>query len=141
MSRDNVETIARLYAEHLSAPERIMDAGIVKFFDADVVIEQEDAFLGTQGTFRGYDGLVRSANEMFELFRDVHFIPEELIDVDDDRVMGMVVAHMRGKESGVAMREPVAHLWTLRDDRVVAWRVFLDRDEALAAVGLSKPGD
>ena len=138
MSEENVQTIARLYEEHLGNPERIMDPGIVNFFDPEVGVEQDASFLGTQGTFHGYDGLVRAAQEMFELFKEVHFVPEELIDAGEEMVLATVTAHARGRESGLATPTRVAHLWTLRDGRIVWWRVFFDLDEARAAAGLTE---
>jgi ketosteroid isomerase-like protein len=41
----------------------------------------------------------------------------------------------RGKESGIEVEAPVAHLWTLRDGKGVRIRV-LDRETALEAAGL-----
>ncbi len=33
-----------------------------------------------------------------------------------------------------------AHLWTIRDGRVVSWDVYRDRDEARAALGRADRG-
>jgi ketosteroid isomerase-like protein len=38
----------------------------------------------------------------------------------------------------VRVSETVAHLWTLKDGRIIAWHVYLDPAEALAGVGLSE---
>ena len=68
MSQENVETIARLYDEFLARPERVSDPKVLQFFDPGVEIRQSASFIGTEGTFHGYDGLARSAREAFEVF-------------------------------------------------------------------------
>ena len=42
----------------------------------------------------------------------------------------------RGKESGASVDTEGAHLWTLRDGRVIRLEVFSSRDKALKAAGL-----
>ena len=93
MSRENVETIARLYDEFLAKPERLASPELLAFFDPAVEIHQSESLLGTQGI---------------------------------------------GKESGIRVSETVAHVWTLKGGRIMAWDVYLDPAEGLEAVGLSE---
>ena len=137
MSRENVETIARLYDEFLAKPERVSDPAILQFFDPGVEVRQSGSFLGTEGTFHGHEGLARGAREAFEVFRDLHWIPTRLID-RGDRVVATVDARGHGRHSDVEIHETVAHVWTLRGGRIVAWRVYWDPAEALEAVGLTE---
>jgi ketosteroid isomerase-like protein len=137
MSQENVETIARLYDEFLARPERVSDPGLFQFFDPTVEIRQSASFFGTEGTFHGYDGLARSGREAFEVFRGLHWVPMRLID-GGDHVVAIVKARGHGKHSGVEVNETVAHVWTLRGGRIVAWHVHMDASQALEAVGLSE---
>jgi ketosteroid isomerase-like protein len=137
MSQENVETITRLYDEYLARPERVSDPGLFQFFDPAVELRQSASILGTEGTFHGYDGLARGAREVFESFRDYHWVPIRLID-SGDHVVATVEARGYGKHSGVEVNETVAHVWTLRGGRIVAWHVYMDPAEALQAAGLSE---
>ena len=137
MSQENVKTITRLYDEFLSRPERVYDPAIFQFFDPAVEIRQSATLLGTDGTFHGYDGLARSAREVFESFRDIHLVPIRFID-GGDHVVATVETRAYGKHSGVKLNERVGHVWTLRGGRIVAWHVYLDPTQALEAVGLSE---
>ena len=137
MSQENVETITRLYDEFLARPERVSDPGLLQFFDPAVEFRQTASILGTEGTFHGYDGLARSAREVFEAFRDLHWVPIRLID-HGDQVVATVDTHAYGKHSGVEVNERGAHVLTLRDGRIVAWHVYMDPTQALEAVGLSE---
>jgi ketosteroid isomerase-like protein len=135
MSQENVQTIARLYHEFLARPDRLSDPALLGFFDPGVEVHQSDSLLGTQGTFHGYDGLRRSAREVFETFSDAHWLPKRLVDAGDE-VVATVEFRAIGKESGARVVENVAHVWTLRGGRIIAWHVYLDPAKALEAVGL-----
>ena len=137
MSRENVAIIARLYEEFLAKPERIASPEQLAFFDPAVEIHQSESMLGTKGTFHGHDGLGRAAREVFEVFSDAQFVPMRLVDAGD-QVVATVEFRGIGKEGGVRVTETVGHVWGLKAGRIVAWHVYLDPAEALAAVGLSE---
>ena len=137
MSQENVETITRLYDEFLARPERVSDPGLLQFFDPAVEIRQSASMLGSEGTFHGYDGVARSGREVFETFRDAHWVPIRLVD-GGDHVVATVEFRAYGRHSGVEVNERVAHVWTLRGGRIVAWHVYMDPTQALEAVGLSE---
>ena len=137
MSQENVETITRLYDEFLGRPERVSDPGLLQFFDPAVELRQSASILGTEGTFHGYDGLARSARELFETFRDIHWVPIRLID-SGDHVVAIIDTRAYGKHSGVEVNVEAGHVWTLRGGRIVAWHVYMDPTQALEAVGLSE---
>ena len=137
MSQENVETVARLYDEFLGRPERVSDPGLLQFFDPAVELRQSASILGTEGTFHGYDGLARSARELFETFRDIHLVPIRFID-GGDHVVATVDTRAYGKHSGVEVNVRAGHVWTLRGGRIVAWHVYDDPTEAFEAAGLSE---
>ena len=135
MSQENVDTIAQLYDEFLARPDRVFDPEILRFFDPAVELRQSESLLGTAGTFHGYEGLARSAREVFETFRGLHWVPTRLIDAGD-HVVATVEARGYGKHSGAEVNQPIAHVWTLRGGRIVEWHIYWDASEALEAVGL-----
>jgi ketosteroid isomerase-like protein len=137
MSQENVETVRRLYDEFLARPDRVMDPAILQFFDPAIQLHQSESFLGTAGTFHGYEGLVRSARELFETFRDLHWVPIRLIDAGD-QVLATFEARAYGKNSDVEVKVTGGHVWTFRDGRIVAWHVYMDPAQAFEAVGLSE---
>ena len=44
----------------------------------------------------------------------------------------------RGRHSGLDVRGPTFHVFTLRDHKIVAMRTFPERADALEAAGLSE---
>ena len=135
MSQENVETITRLYDEVLSRGREAISPESLEFFDPEVEVRQSESLIGTKGTFNGYEGLLEVIREALEVFGDVRFEPKRLIDCGD-QIVAVVEVNAEGKESGVAVRETIAHVWTLRAARIVVWQVYWDVAEALEAVGL-----
>jgi ketosteroid isomerase-like protein len=68
----------------------------------------------------------------------IHFEPERFFDVDDERVLVFVRVLARGEGSGVPVEVAAAHELTIRDERLVRFKVYADRDQALEAAGLSE---
>jgi ketosteroid isomerase-like protein len=62
---------------------------------------------------------------------------EELIPVDD-KVVALVRWIGRGKTSGAQGEITMAMVWTVRDQAITRLEFFLDRAQALQAVGLSE---
>ena len=68
----------------------------------------------------------------------IHFEPERFFDVDDERVLVFVRASATGHESGAHVEIRVAHEFTIRDELVVRFKVYAERDQALEALGLEE---
>ena len=111
------------------------DPGILQFFDPEIEIRQSESFFGTEGTFHGYDGLQRSAREVFEVFRELCWVPTRIVDAGE-HVVASVEARGYGRHSRVEVNETVGHLWTLRGGRIVAWHVYMDVSQAFADAGV-----
>ena len=61
---------------------------------------------------------------------------EELLDADD-KVVTLAIEHGRGRASGATVEaRRTAHVWTMRANEAVRLDLYLDRANALAAVGL-----
>jgi ketosteroid isomerase-like protein len=64
-------------------------------------------------------------------------VPIRFID-GGEHVVAIFEARAYGKHSDVEVNLTGAHLWTLREGRIIAWHVYFDPAEALEAVGLSE---
>jgi ketosteroid isomerase-like protein len=86
--------------------------------------------------FHGHDGYLRLWRYWLDAFEDIRWDPEEMIDAGE-KVLVTTRQTGHGSGSGVAVSEPVFQLFTFRRGLVVRQEDFLDRDEALAAAGLT----
>ena len=59
--------------------------------------------------------------------------PQEIIE-EGDRILVVARVRARGRESGLEFELTNFHLWHVEDDRVVRFRPYEDRTEALAAL-------
>jgi ketosteroid isomerase-like protein len=71
-------------------------------------------------------------------WEELSFQPERFVDVDDERVLVLVLVYATGKGSGIPVELRNAHEFTIRDGVLVRFKVYSDRDEALEAAGLSE---
>jgi ketosteroid isomerase-like protein len=132
MSQENVD-LARKGYEAFARGD--LDA-VFELFDPEIEAhdppEMPDAAI-----HRGHEAVRRDWEQTYELFEDFSIEVQETIDCGDDVV---VFLHYRGRgtESGAEVEASMAHVWTTRDGKAIRLRQFLDREQALEAVGLSE---
>jgi ketosteroid isomerase-like protein len=85
--------------------------------------------------FRGPDGLKRWVVRTKEVWGEWRFELERFTDLGE-RVVVLVHLVAEGGKSGVHLERDTAHVWTLADGQVTRCEVYLDRAEALRALGL-----
>jgi ketosteroid isomerase-like protein len=84
----------------------------------------------------GIEAMGASWERFRENWRDFDPEVEQLIELDDNRVLALIHRRGRGRASGVALRARSAHLFHIRDRRVVRFVHYWDRDRALADLEL-----
>ena len=130
MSQQNVEIVRGVYADPGG-----LTAGASGKVAPDVEFDFTAAYPDTS--------IVRGVEEL-RRFRDsgpwsgspIHFEPERFFDVDHERVLVFVRVSATGHKSGAHVDIRAAHEFTIRDELVVRFKVYGNRDQALEAVGL-----
>lgn len=138
MSEEDVELVRRLYKEVLAGDRTFSPATVdvlPEFFDPEVHMRQMSQIIGTVRDFHGYAGIAASAAEMAEALGELEFVPEEL-HAAEEKVVAIVSARGIGRTSGATVEWHGAHLFTIRQGRIVGWEVFDDPEEALKVGGL-----
>jgi ketosteroid isomerase-like protein len=131
MSQENVEIVKASF-EAWNALD--VDA-IRRFYAEDAVIETGMTGLGR--TFEGDDPIGHWVAELQETWAEIHWEAERIFEADD-----VVVSFYRGigvgRWSGIEVEDEVAGVYHIRDGKIARERIYLDREEALEAVGLSE---
>ena len=133
MSRENVELAKRGYEAFARGD---LDVLLVEFLHPEIEAhdppEVPDAAI-----YHGRDAVRRDWEQTAELFEGFSIDVEETFDRGDEVVVFM---RFRGRARGsdAELEAPMAHVWTLRDGKAIRLRQFLDRAQALEAVGLSE---
>ena len=129
MRSENLELVERFYAEpdplrtlaHLIAPDAEFDFTDA-YPDRPIALGLTDA-----RAFRR-DGP----------WGELRFEPERSFDVGAERVLVFVRATGTGRSSGAPTEAEVAHEFTIRDGLLTRFKVYLDRQGALDANGLTE---
>ena len=85
----------------------------------------------------GLEGVLQSLGAWYEVWDEVHMELEELIDAGSSV---MAVVRMRGRHAGSQseVAERFFQIWSISEGKIVRFREFRTRNEALEAVGLSE---
>jgi ketosteroid isomerase-like protein len=145
MSRENVEFVKILQPSGVDLVE-IFAEGVNEFPDdvdpeAFVSDFESRVFPGVPGMeqplARGVDGLVAMWREWLTPWASFRLDAERFIDAGDDVVVFARVQSRTARDDVLVEHSPTA-VWSIRDGKVVSIHFYLDRAEALEAVGLSE---
>jgi ketosteroid isomerase-like protein len=129
MSEENLELVRAGFAAHNRGD---LDA-LVEFYDPDVVFETL-----LLGTHRGREAIRLIYEENQRTLSGYSVEPVELIDFEDQVVAVAQVTGV-GPGSQIAMDgDQFAFLFTIKNGRAIREQAFRNKEEALAAVGVSE---
>jgi hypothetical protein len=88
--------------------------------------------------YHGHDGVRKYFRGLEDAWEGaVHIEPEAFFDLGE-QTMVFNVLHGRGRQSGVEVAMPVALLARWRDDLMVHFKGYANREDALRDLGLSE---
>jgi uncharacterized protein len=129
MSEENVEIIRRCFEAYARGD---LATSIVDF---DPEVEFDMTFRPEGRTFQGHEGVAEGMRTWTGAFEGWTFEVQDVIDAGD-QVLVITRESGRGKGSGIEVDQVVFHLARLRHGKVVHWKLYLNRAEALEAAGL-----
>ena len=152
MSQENVEIVRRVYPgssvdiARLVADEDALarfETSLLPFVHPSFEVVLDPGFAALSDTTR--DRNLRGIDAFRELWRDwlsawesFRLDVRDLRPLADSRVLALVDMHARPKAGDMEMSLPGAAIWTLTNAQVSRIQLFLDRDRALEAAGLSE---
>jgi ketosteroid isomerase-like protein len=136
---DNVELVRRSYRmlEDLRNGDRGAERLLHELVDERFELYPPAVYPEGAQVFRGPGGLKRWTASTKESWGEWRFELERFIDLGD-RVVVLIHVVAQGGLSGVRLERDTAHVWTLSDGKVTRCDVYLDRSEALEALGLQE---
>jgi ketosteroid isomerase-like protein len=97
----------------------------------DIDWESGQALEGAGGHRR--EDFERFLQSWLESFEDFRVEPEEVIE-HGDHLVAVVRQTGRGRASGAEVAIRIAHVWTVRGGKAVAWRGYPNVETAMAAI-------
>jgi uncharacterized protein len=132
MSQQNAEVVRRV----IEAWNRNEQERVIRFLDPDVIFDATRRVINPK-TYAGIEGMRAMLADRDDVWEEFRLDPDEFVDAGD-RVVVIGLWVGKGKGSGVEVKQPIAHVFTLRNGRVVRCELgYLDRGEALEVAGLS----
>jgi uncharacterized protein len=132
MSQKNVDLVRRGHDAFRTGGEEAPFA----FFDADIDLSPIEELPGVEN-YRGHDGVRRYFEVIRDAFGEFGWQPLEFIDLGD-HVLVVTRFDAQGRSSGIPVEATIYNVFTVRDGQVVQVRGWLDRADALNAVGLAE---
>ena len=126
----NVELQRELLGKAVEDPDAYFD----RVAD-DVEWDLRDTTSPMAGLYHGREAVRDLYRRWAGAFQGWHFHIDRLIDAGD-HVVAFVTEHGHGRESGVEVEMKRANVTTVRDGRIVRFRSFSSRGDALRAAGL-----
>jgi ketosteroid isomerase-like protein len=132
----NLDLVRSIYA----AWER-GDFSSAEWADAEIEYVRHDRL--SPGSSKGLVDMAEGFRNFLNAWEGLRVAPDEYRELDDELVLVLVNLSGRGKTSGLElgqMRTEGAHLFQVRDGKVTRLVQYLDREHALADLGLGREG-
>jgi ketosteroid isomerase-like protein len=132
MSQENVRLVERAIA---AINARDIEAYLACCTE-NVKLETPMAAVG--GVYEGIAGIRRFLTDVEDAAPDFRIELDGVEEVDSKRVIAFTRTSSTGRVSGIRLAAPFTNVYDLIDGKISHIRIFLDRQEALKAVGLEE---
>jgi ketosteroid isomerase-like protein len=133
MAQDNVELVRRII-------ELFNRKDIARVMDAvadDFELDWSNSIGPLKGVYKGREGALELWESFLDAWDEIRWDPQEIIEVDEARVILVNHVRMRGGGSGVDVEATAAQLWTITDGKGRSVKLYQSKAEALAAAQLA----
>jgi ketosteroid isomerase-like protein len=134
MARENLEIVKRLY-RLFARGER---SAAFELYAEDVLWDTSHTNWTEPRAYTGHEGVRQFWRKWLAAWDDYRAEPYEFVAFSDHVAVGVLMSG-RGKESGVPVSLPHTQLFTLHEGKVNAVRIFNERSDAFALLGLDVP--
>jgi ketosteroid isomerase-like protein len=134
VSQENVEIVADSFKAFADGG---LDA-LAEFWHPDINWRAMEGAVDDVGEMHGTAAARRYVQDWLDTFEDVTSVAEELLDLGDDRVIAEQHMTGRARLSGIETELRYAVVYTLRERKIIRIREYLNREQALEAVGLAE---
>ena len=134
MSQENVEVVRSMYRSfNTLAAGGDIEAYVREMWDPDCEYQPVEE----QEPIRGHEALVRWHERWFEAWSEFHADVDELIP-REQVVMAAINVRGVGAESSTEVSQRMFNVCECRNGKILRMQEYLERDDALEAVGLSE---
>jgi uncharacterized protein YuzE len=92
----------------------------------------------TEGEWLGQEGAIGFVANQMEVLKEMWMRLDEFIDVDEDRFIVGISFGGRARHTAIPVELHPFHFVKLRNGKILRWRIFRTRQEALEAAALEE---
>ena len=134
MSEENVEIVRRVF----DSINRADIDGALEAAADDFEMDWSNSIGPAKGIYRGKEEVRKVWTSFVEAFDVFRWDAEEIIEVDESRVIAVNHVRMRGRGSGIEVDAVGAQLWTISEGKGRSIKLYQSKADALEAAGLSE---
>ena len=124
------EEAVRLFAEAVTGGDPEAAVAV-----SDPEIEFLSVLAVSGRAYHGHDGVRQYFADVAAAWSEWRVEVHRIASAPDGRVVIAMTMHFRGQESGAAFSDQTAHVWTIRDGKLLRNEPYREPEEALRAVG------
>jgi ketosteroid isomerase-like protein len=109
------------------------DHSYLELIDPDAEFDLSESRSTYQGVYRGHDEIRRQWDAQREAWAVADLRPDEPVVVGDQIVVSVQIS-AQGRSSGVKLEGQGANVFTFKDGKIVRFKLFQSKAEALAAL-------
>jgi len=91
-----------------------------------------------KGVYRGREAVLELWEFFLEAWDEIRWDPQEIIELDETRLILVNHVRMRGRGSGVEVEATSVQLWTITDGKGRSVKLYQSKREAFEAAGRSE---
>ena len=134
MSQENVEIVRSAFA----AINRADAEAALRDTAEDFEMDWSNSIGPLRGIYRGGQEVLSLWRSFLDAWDSFQWDAEEIIDVDDSRVIAVNHVRGRGRGSGVDVDAIGVQLWTFTDGQARSIKLYQSKADALEAAGVSE---
>jgi ketosteroid isomerase-like protein len=134
MSKENIEVVQRFIA---AINRRDVDTAL-ESVSADCEVDLSNSRGPESRVYQGRDQAREFFNAFMEAWASLRWDPEEMIELEGDRVLTVSQFRVRGHASGIDVTVKGASIWTIRNGEATALTIYQSKAEAVEAAGPSE---
>jgi ketosteroid isomerase-like protein len=135
MSQENIEIVRTIIA---SINRRDLDQALVAAHE-DFEADWSNSIAPHGGVYRGRERARALFEAFLEAWEEFRWDVQEIVEVDEARVVVVNRVRGRGRGSGVEVDATGAQVWTIAGGKVRSVKLYQSKADALEAVGLARP--
>ena len=134
MASQNTELVRQVLAAATGASDDFA-AGLA-LIDAEIQVYPRSEEPGVEPVYSGHQEMFEYFGNWFSQWDEYEAKPISFEDAPEDRVLVVMAERGHLKQSGITLDQEFTHSFTVRDGKVIEWRMYDSNEQGRETLGL-----